>query len=108
MEAWSPQAVHSSLPTREPEFAEIVSLFLKTLHSKLDEINHNPLDCDFEQLHQFAHWLKGTSASCGFRDFLLPALELEKAILTGQRESSMERIRDIQNLAEAVALPALA
>lgn len=108
MEAWSPQAVHSSLPTREPEFAEIVSLFLKTLHRKLDEINHNPLDCDFEQLQQFAHWLKGTSASCGFRDFLLPALELEKAILTGQRESSMERIRDIQNLAEAVALPALA
>ena len=107
MGARSMQAIHSSLPTEEAGFAEIVSLFGKTLRIKLDEIDHSSREYDREQLHQFAHWLKGTSGACGFHDFLRPALELERAVLAGRRLSLVGAIRDIQNLAEAVMVPAL-
>jgi signal transduction histidine kinase/CheY-like chemotaxis protein/HPt (histidine-containing phosphotransfer) domain-containing protein len=75
----SKRRIHSTLPTEEPEFREIVLDFVPQLEQKLDEMAQSLEQGNYAELASLAHWLKGAGGTCGFNDFFEPAKELEKS-----------------------------
>ena len=97
--------IYSTLPTEEPEFAEIVIDFLPQLNDKLKQMQEELDRGDFEELAKTAHWLKGAGGTCGFVEFYDPALALEEAAKGGNPDSCMRLLAQLNGLSGRIALP---
>ena len=100
------QTFYSSWPACVDGIADIVPLFLKTLRSKLDEVKNRGENSGVDVIKSFAHWLKGTAATCGFGEFATPVEKLEQAMRERDDASCSLQLLEIEAIAEAFELPA--
>jgi len=70
-------SITSSLLISNEKFRPIVQQFCARLDEKLVAVIKAAIDNDFEQVSDFAHWLKVSSGSVGFHEFTDPAAQLE-------------------------------
>ena len=99
--SWPAQTAHTSWPVGWEGIEEVESLFLESLHKKLDDIRMSPLGRRDPLVRQFAHWLKGTAPMCGFQGFSRSVVELEAALESQCGQSCMSRLLEIEAIAEA-------
>ncbi|MCO8124890.1 ATP-binding protein [Stieleria sp. TO1_6] len=97
--------IESTLPMEDPEFREIVLHFLERLEIKLREMHQAFDNQDWTELGLLAHWLRGTSGSLGFDQFVAPTHSLERSA-EQQDESAMRRdLHAIVAIASRIVVP---
>ncbi|MBR9909146.1 MAG: response regulator [Gammaproteobacteria bacterium] len=75
----SPERIQSTLAASSSRFHPIIVKFQQRLEQRLVDVEASLAACDFEEVAQFAHWLKGSAGSVGYSMFTEPALDLELA-----------------------------
>ena len=98
-------AIHSSLPTEDEVFAEIVVEFVDYLRDLLEKMNSAAASENWQDLSQLAHSLKGAGGPAGFDDFTEPSRLLETAAKSEQLESIPESIASLHELAARIQVP---
>ncbi len=101
--------IHSTLPTDDIEFCEIIAEFETRLREKLADMRTAFEEEDFETLAQLAHWLKGSGGTAGFHDFTDLAKELQRlARAEGPRATIESVLREIEEVADCLVVPEIA
>ncbi|BFM16386.1 ATP-binding protein [Maricurvus nonylphenolicus] len=93
-----PDRVQSRLATRGEKFIQIINRFKQRLDEQLPTISQALENGQYEQIYQFAHWLKGSGGSVGFDCFTEPAYDLEQAA----QQFDLNSCRAIVALVEAL------
>ena len=70
--------IYSSLPMSNPKFRNIVEKFVIRLGDQITTMDTAWQQRDYDQLKKLGHWLKGSSGSVGFTQFVEPAREFEQ------------------------------
>ena len=73
-----PGTIVSSLPMSNPKFRSIVEKFVTRLGEQLTAIDSAWSQRNYDELAKLGHWLKGSSGSVGFNQFVEPAREFEQ------------------------------
>jgi CheY-like chemotaxis protein len=98
--------VVSRLPCEDdPEFQEIVSEFVRTLHQKLAVMEAALQSNDLQEVALLAHWLKGSGGTAGFHEFTEPAAELEQAARGRLHGRCVRKMEAICSIANRIVLP---
>ncbi len=100
------RAIHSTLPTDDPEFCAIIAEFVDRFRDKRSAMRSAFAAGDHGQLAQLAHWLKGAGGTAGFHELTEPAKELErlsKAQATDEQLAAA--LADLEALAETLVVP---
>jgi signal transduction histidine kinase/CheY-like chemotaxis protein/HPt (histidine-containing phosphotransfer) domain-containing protein len=97
--------LHSTLPTEDADFRDIVEQFCRRLEEKLAGMREAHAARNYDQLAADAHWLKGCGGSAGFEAFTKPAHALELLARQGNAELAALVIDDLGRLAERIELP---
>jgi PAS domain S-box-containing protein len=96
------QPIKSSLPTEDPEFAEIVDEFVNRLHQQLGAI-HQAWDRQaLDDLARVAHWVKGSGGTAGFDALTAPAKALEMAAKEQKLDSIGAAIAELQSIVNRI------
>jgi PAS domain S-box-containing protein len=95
----------STLPTDDPDFAEIVDEFVGRLQHQLTEMQSAFEQKELSRVAQLAHWLKGSGGSAGFNAFTTPAKRLEDAAKQNQLDAIAASIDELKQLAARVTAP---
>lgn len=102
-------AIHSTLPTDDVEFCEIIAEFESRLREKLGAMRRSLTSHELDELAQLAHWLKGSGGTAGFHDFTDLARELEQLASDGADETQIHLImNEIEAIAECIVVPEIA
>ena len=96
--------VVSTLPMDEPEFRDIVSQFVEKLALKIDEMDSQLLAQNFKDLALNAHWLKGSTGTCGFAEFYEPAQALENGAQASDSKTCLKHLASLRQLAESIVI----
>jgi len=91
--------IYSELAAKKPEFMSISNAFLERLDGRLAELDSAVGDQQFEQIAEWAHWLKGSGGSVGFAVFSDPAKELEIVAKKHDLEAVIRHTEAIKKLA---------
>jgi CheY-like chemotaxis protein/HPt (histidine-containing phosphotransfer) domain-containing protein len=97
--------LHSTLPTDDPEFCEIVHEFIDHLQEQIEAMQRALEGEDCAELASLAHWLKGAGGTAGFGDFTSPAATLEKLAKANQREQLASAVEVLRNLFRRIERP---
>jgi HPt (histidine-containing phosphotransfer) domain-containing protein len=100
----SSEAIHSLLPTDDPELRDVVGDFIETLRLRLDEMQTAGENGELAKLAELAHWLKGAGGTVGFDCFTAPAGNLEHAVKSAERDGIAASIRELQALGSRVVI----
>ncbi len=101
--------VHSSLPTDDVEFCEIIAEFESRLRQKSSAMREAFSERDLDELAQLAHWLKGSGGTAGFHAFTDLAKELEQLARTGGADEQIEAIlSEIEIITRCIVVPDIA
>ena len=101
--------IHSTLPTDDVEFCEIIAEFESRLREKLAAMRTAFAEQDFEDLAQLAHWLKGSGGTAGFHDFTDLAKELEQLARASAADEHIEAVlSEIEEVANCLVVPEIA
>jgi len=101
----APPDIVSSLPTDDPEFAEIIIEFIERFSDKLDEIDAAWNNGQLEELANLAHWLKGSGGTAGFTQCTEPATQLEQLAKTNQTIDIPVAIESLRTLHQHMQVP---
>jgi len=100
--------IHSTLPTDDAEFCEIVVEFIEKLRVKL-EMMQSAFDAgQWTELGSYAHWMKGSGGTAGFHDLTSPARALEEAVKSRDVASAKETLTMLRSIVSRIAVPELA
>ena len=100
--------VHSTLPTDDPDFCEIIAEFTVRLREQLAAMRMAFAAGNHDELAFLAHWLKGSGGMAGFREFTDLAKDLEKlAKAQASDERIVEVLADIELVADCIVVPPL-
>ena len=99
------QLIHSTLPTDDEDFRQIVADFIGRLDGRLDEIEQAVNEANYPFLQSQAHWLKGAGGTVGLGVFTEPAKRLEDAAKQGDAEQAAEMLSTIRSLQSRLACP---
>ena len=91
----SNEPIHTTLPTDDSEFCQIVVDFVARLDSRLDRMAELLSNNQFEELGNEAHWLKGAGGTVGYGEFMVPSLQLLEA---ARSESSSDCVQHLQSI----------
>jgi PAS domain S-box-containing protein len=100
----SPDAIHSLLPTDDPELREVVGEFIETLRVRLDDMQTAGETGELAKLAGLAHWLKGAGGTVGFDCFTAPAGNLEHAAKSAERDGIAASLRELKSLGNRVVI----
>ncbi len=94
------EPIYSDLARSDPDFAEIVELFVDGLTQRLDAMQDALQANDMDCLRRLAHQLKGSGGGHGYPTLSQNASALEQQILEG---ATGEITRGLDELASLVA-----
>lgn len=93
-----PAPIYSPL-ARDPDLAEIVSLYVEEMPERIERLHRLLAAAEWNELRRAAHQLKGSAGSHGFEPVSLAAGELESALRSNapamEIRQSVERLVDI-------------
>jgi HPt (histidine-containing phosphotransfer) domain-containing protein len=96
MDVLAPAPLYSSLVAVDPDFNEIVELFVAEIPERIASLKSHFVDRDGTALARAAHQLKGAAGSHGFNAVTLPAARLEAAAASGEPEDLVrEALEDL-------------
>lgn len=96
VDALAPAPLFSSLVAADPDFNEIVELFVAEIPDRIASLKNLFADRDSAKLARAAHQLKGAAGSHGFNAVTLPASRLEAAAASGEPEDLVrEALEDL-------------
>jgi len=98
--------VVSSLPMVDERFRVIVEDFVVKLRQEIPSFRSMWKSGELPELGRKAHWLKGAGGTVGFSEFTKPAAALQTAAETGEQETISELLVEIEELTEAIVIPA--
>ncbi len=98
------QPLRSSLPTEDPEFAEIVAEFVERLGQQLKAIRQAWDSNALDDLARLAHWVKGSGGTAGFDALTAPARALEFAAKEGQLDAIGTAVATLQGIVDRIAV----
>ncbi len=99
-------ALHSTLPTDDPEFCEIIVEFAGRLRDKVQQMRQACTAVDYAELARLAHWLKGSGGTAGFPALTNPAKDLEQAARSQEPVAHIDDILlEIETIAECMVIP---
>ncbi len=100
--------VYSSLA--DSDLDELIEMFVQEIPERVNDLETQARDRDWQQLTRTAHQLKGAAGSYGFSGITLSAAQLESALKDGRPEeeilSSLDELRDLCRRMRAGAPPA--
>lgn len=96
--------IYSSLSMTNPKFRVIVEKFISKLAEQIEAINVAFEQKDYDELKRLGHWMKGSSGSVGFTDFVEPAREFEKFSIENNDARIKQSIEKLQSLYARVEL----
>ena len=105
-QAEAAEKIVSSLPMSNPKFRIIVEKFIARLDEQLAAIDAAWAERDYEQLKKLGHWLKGSSGSVGFGQFVEPARELEQFSVNRDDANIEKAIRELNSMHSRISLEA--
>lgn len=76
----------------DPDFGELVEMFVSELPDRVDGLNDALASEDWESVQRFAHQLKGAFGSYGFDDVTPTAAALEHATKNSESSETIERL----------------
>jgi PAS domain S-box-containing protein len=94
----------STLPTDDDEFREIVEQFISRLREKTAQMHAALSAGDLRELSGLAHWLKGTSGTVGFPNFIEVARQMEHLARAGRTDGFRELIAQVEQMAERIVI----
>ncbi len=101
--------IHSTLPTDDIDFCEIIAEFESRLQEKLSGMRTALAIGDFDELSLLAHWLKGSGGTAGFHEFTDLAKELERLARGHADEAQIQNIvNDIAAITDCIVVPDVA
>jgi HPt (histidine-containing phosphotransfer) domain-containing protein len=89
----------------KPRLQPILRKFVESLHQRVAEMREVEERADYEQIANFAHWLKGSAGSMGYDAFSQPARDLEVAALAADKAMVAQILREVRRMADAVVAP---
>jgi PAS domain S-box-containing protein len=95
----------SSLPSDDPDFAEIIVEFVDRLHERLGEMQAAWSAEDWAKLAELSHWVKGSGGTAGFHDLTAPARGLEAASRERRLADVAAGIDELRRLADRMVAP---
>jgi signal transduction histidine kinase/CheY-like chemotaxis protein len=96
--------VYSTLPTEDPDFREIVEIFIQRLQTQMAAMQRASNNQDLAELARLAHWLKGAGGTAGFAGFTKPAKQLETMVQDRQCDEIEATIAELLGLAQRIAV----
>ncbi|MBM4091399.1 MAG: response regulator [Planctomycetes bacterium] len=99
--------IHSTLPTDDIEFLEVVVEFEARLREKLSAMHQAMATNDKKTLAALAHWLKGSGGTAGFSRLTDLAKTLERLTREGGDREIADLVAEIQVVAECIVVPDL-
>lgn len=99
-----PSFIESSLPMDDEDFVNIANMFASQLNLKIEAMIAAVNGCDFEELHNLGHWLKGAGGSAGFEDFSQPGHQLEFAASREDATLAASVVKAIQCLSDRIRI----
>ncbi|MEL6107120.1 MAG: response regulator, partial [Planctomycetota bacterium] len=103
----SASPIVSSLPMDDPEFHEIVLIFVDRLQTQTQEMVKATQEKDFDRLGDLGHWLKGAAGTVGFEQFTASAGSLESSARLRDIEGVSRSLREIQDIAARIEVAPL-
>jgi len=101
--------IHSSLPTDDIDFCEIIAEFELRLREKLKAMQSAIDREDLPTLAELAHWLKGSGGTAGFHAFTELARELEQLARSADAGDRINAIMgEIVDIAQRIVVPEIA
>jgi HPt (histidine-containing phosphotransfer) domain-containing protein len=100
------QPLMSTLPLDDPDFAEIVEMFVSRLRERATAMRAALEVDDFASLAELAHWLKGAGGTAGFDDFTAPAGRLQRSAEEADGTTCRRQLDFIEQLVKRIASPA--
>jgi PAS domain S-box-containing protein len=107
-QAGSPRPAMPGIVSRlagKPRLQPILRKFVESLHQRVAEMREVEERADYEQIANFAHWLKGSAGSMGYDAFSQPARDLEVAALAADKAMVAQILREVRRMADAVVAP---
>ena len=98
-------SINSSLPVNHPQFRQIVQSFIEKLPDRITAMQVAFDNGEWHELHELAHWLKGTGGTVGFDCLTEAATCLEEAVKRQHREGIEECLRNLVLLADRIVVP---
>lgn len=96
--------IFSSLPTSNQKFRSIVEKFIERLEGQLTVMDIARKHGDYDELKSLGHWLKGSSGSVGFSQFVEPARELEQYAKNKEDQNIERSLKNLQALFDRMAI----
>ncbi len=100
--------IYSTLPVSNPKFRKVVENFVTRLGERLAAIDTAWQQRDYDELNRLGHWLKGSSGSVGFSEFVEPAREFEQYAQDHDDENLPGAIQQLHALYRRVSVDATA
>jgi len=91
------QALVYSDFANDPDFAEILQMFMETIPERRQSIEEAHRDGEIEQVQSYAHQLKGAGGSYGFEGLTAAAAGLEDACRAGDIDGVFENLDRLLN-----------
>ncbi len=99
--------IHSTLPTDDREFCEIIIDFIARLDIRLEAMR-TELQCgNFEHIASEAHWLKGAGGTVGFDAFTKPSAELVEAARRCLQTECEKSLAEIESVRQRIVTPSI-
>lgn len=96
----------STLPADDPQFHELLEIFVPSLYEKLQQMITAWQENDLTELAFLAHWLTGVGGTVGFDQFTIPAKALEAAAREQNNEGIGKSLNQICHLASKIKIVA--
>lgn len=100
----STEKIYSSLPVTNAKYRIIIEKFVERLGDQMEVINSAWQQRDYDELRRLGHWLKGSSGSIGFSQFVEPAKEFEQSAIEEDDASIECLLIELQSIYSRVAV----
>jgi len=98
------EKIYSSLPMSNLKFRSVVEKFIVRLNEQVAVIYSAWEQRDYKALKKLGHWLKGSSGTVGFNQFVEPARKLEQFAIDRDDANIEETIQTLQLLNARLAI----
>ena len=99
------EPIHTTLPSDDPDFCEIVVEFIGRLDERLIEMQGLVDRQEFDVLADQAHWLKGAGGTVGFPQLMDPSQSLMLAAREQSIDKTAEYMRQVLAVRRRMVVP---
>ncbi len=97
-------AIHSTLPTDDPEIRELIAEFAATVPERIEALEQALQAEDYDAIARLAHALKGAGGTAGFASLSEVSRRIEESAQRRQPDGVDGRIHELRNIHERIVV----